>query len=52
MGGIYDVVVEMGFGASLHISSFIKTGSGIQKLIGGIYKHTDTQRNIVTQTAW
>jgi hypothetical protein len=27
--------VEMGSGAMIYISSFIKTGSGIQKLIGG-----------------
>jgi hypothetical protein len=34
--------VEMGSGAMTYISSFIKTGSGIQKFIGGIYRHTDS----------
>jgi hypothetical protein len=33
--------VEMGSGAMVYIPSFIKTASGIQKLIGGIYRHTD-----------
>jgi hypothetical protein len=32
--------VEMGSGAVIYIPSFIKIGSGIQKLIGGIYRHT------------
>jgi hypothetical protein len=30
-------------GAMIYIPSFIKIGSGIQKLIGGIHRHTDTQ---------
>jgi hypothetical protein len=34
--------VEMGSGAMIYIPSFIKTGSGIQKLIGGIHRHTDS----------
>jgi hypothetical protein len=36
--------VEMGSGAMIYIPSFIKIGSGIQKLIGGggIYRHTDS----------
>jgi hypothetical protein len=34
MGGIYEVAVEMGPGATICIQSFIKIGSGIQKLIG------------------
>jgi hypothetical protein len=33
--------VEMGSGAIIYIPSFIKIGSGIQKLIGGIHGHTD-----------
>jgi hypothetical protein len=33
--------VEMGSGAMIYIPSFIMTGSGIQKLMGGDY--TDTQ---------
>jgi hypothetical protein len=32
MRGIYNLAVEMGSGA---VPSFIKIGSGIQKLIGG-----------------
>jgi hypothetical protein len=35
MGGIYVVAVEMGSGAMLYIPSFMKIGSGIQKLMGG-----------------
>jgi hypothetical protein len=34
--------VEMGSGAMIYIPSFIKSGSGIQKLIGGIHRHTDS----------
>jgi hypothetical protein len=33
--------VQMASGAIIYIPSFIKTGSGIQKLIGGIHRHTD-----------
>jgi hypothetical protein len=33
--------VEIGSGAMIYIPSFIKTGSGIQKLMGGIHRHTD-----------
>jgi hypothetical protein len=35
-------VVEVGSVAMLHIPSFIKSGSGIQKLIRGIYRHTNS----------
>jgi hypothetical protein len=34
--------VEMGSGAMIHIPSFITIGSGIQKLIGGTHRHTDS----------
>jgi hypothetical protein len=34
--------VEMGSVAMIHILSFIKIGSGVQKLIRGIYRHTDS----------
>jgi hypothetical protein len=37
-----NYAVEMGPGAMIHTSSFITTGSGIQKLLGGD-THTDTQ---------
>jgi hypothetical protein len=42
-------VVEMGSGAMIYIQSFIKTGSGIQKLMGGggrrmhMQTHTDSK---------
>jgi hypothetical protein len=34
--------VEMGSGAMIHISDFIKIVSAIQKLIGRIHRHTDS----------
>jgi hypothetical protein len=34
--------VEMGSGAMIYIPNFIKIGSGIQKLIGGIDTQTHT----------
>jgi hypothetical protein len=34
--------VEMGLGTMRYILSFIKIGSAIQKLIGGIHRHTDS----------
>jgi hypothetical protein len=34
--------VEMGSGAMIYIPSFLKIGSGIQKLIGEIHRHTDS----------
>jgi hypothetical protein len=41
MEGIYEVSLEMSSGAMIYIPSFIKVGSGIQKLIAGIYRRTD-----------
>jgi hypothetical protein len=35
MGAIYEVRAEMGSGAMIYIPSFIKIGSGNQKLIAG-----------------
>jgi hypothetical protein len=35
--------VEMGSGAMIHIPSFIKVSSGIQRLIRGMYRHTDSK---------
>jgi hypothetical protein len=32
--------VQMGSGATIYVPSFIKIGSGIRKLIGGIRRHT------------
>jgi hypothetical protein len=34
---------EMGSRAMIYIPSFIKIGSGIQKLMGGIHGHTDSK---------
>jgi hypothetical protein len=34
-------IIEMGSVAMIYIPSFIKIGSGIQKLIGGIHIHTE-----------
>jgi hypothetical protein len=40
MGGIFNSAVEMGSCAVIYVPSFIKIGSGVQKLTGGIHKHT------------
>jgi hypothetical protein len=37
--------VEMGSGAMIQIPSSIKIGSAIQRLIGGIHRHIDTQES-------
>jgi hypothetical protein len=34
--------IEMGSGVMIYILSLIKIGSGIQKLIGKIHRHTDS----------
>jgi hypothetical protein len=42
MGGVYQYTVEMGSDAIIYIPSSIKTGSAIEKLIGGgIHRHTE-----------
>jgi hypothetical protein len=40
----------MGPGAVIYVPSFIKTGSGIQKLIDGGYTHTHThtESNVIS----
>jgi hypothetical protein len=38
--GVMKYAVQMGSDAMIYIPSFIKTGSGIQTLIGGIHRHT------------
>jgi hypothetical protein len=43
MGGVFNYAFEMGSGAVIYVPSFIKIGSGIQKLIGGIHRHTDSK---------
>jgi hypothetical protein len=35
IGGIMKYTIKMGSGATIYIPSFVKTGSGIQKLILG-----------------
>jgi hypothetical protein len=34
----------MGSGAVINVPSFIKIGSGVQELIGGIHRHTHRQQ--------
>jgi hypothetical protein len=41
MGGFMEYTAEVGSGTIIvYIPSFIKIGSDIQKLIGGIHRHT------------
>jgi hypothetical protein len=40
--GLFNYAVEMGSGAVIYIPSFIEIGSGVQKLIGWIHRHTQT----------
>jgi hypothetical protein len=42
MGGFMKHAVEMDLCAMIYIPGFIKTGSGIQKLIRGIHRHTES----------
>jgi hypothetical protein len=47
MGVFMNYVVEMGLGAMIYIPSFIRIGSGIQKLIGRgmhVQPHRHTHR--------
>jgi hypothetical protein len=39
---------EMGSGAMIYIPSFMKIGSGIRKLIGGIHIQTHTDRKVIS----
>jgi hypothetical protein len=41
--GFFNYAVEMGSGAVIYVPSFIKIGSGIQKLIGG-----DTDSKVIS----
>jgi hypothetical protein len=38
----------MGSGAVIYVPSFIKIGSGVQKSIGGIQKHTHADSNVIS----
>jgi hypothetical protein len=40
--------VEMGSGAMIYIPSSIKTGSGIQKFIGGGGRSTDQHEDLIS----
>jgi uncharacterized RmlC-like cupin family protein len=40
--GFMKYAAEMGSGAMIYIPSFIMTGEGIQKLIKGNHRHTDS----------
>jgi hypothetical protein len=44
MEGFMKYAVETGSVAMIYIPSFIKSGSAIQKLIGGICRHTDRMK--------
>jgi hypothetical protein len=47
--GFFNQAVEMGSGAVIYVPSFIKIGSGIQKLIGGrVHRHTYTYSNVIS----
>jgi hypothetical protein len=37
--------IELGSGAMIYVLSFVNTGSGIQKLMCGINRHTDSMVN-------
>jgi hypothetical protein len=40
--------VEMGSGAMIYIPSFVKIGSGIQKLMGGGMEHRHTDSKVIS----
>jgi hypothetical protein len=42
MGGIFNWAVEMGSGAVIYVPSFIKIGSGLQKITGRLHRQTRT----------
>jgi hypothetical protein len=43
MRGFMKYAVKMSSGAMIYIPSFIKAGSGFQKLMVGIHRHTDSK---------
>jgi hypothetical protein len=43
-----NYAVEMTLGTMIYIPSFIKTGSGYQKLMGGIHTHTHMDRKVIS----
>jgi hypothetical protein len=38
----------MSSGAVICVPSFMKIGSGVQKLMGGIHRHTHTDSNVIS----
>jgi hypothetical protein len=44
---LFNQAVEMGSGAVIHVPSFMKIGSGVQKLIGG-YTDIHTDSNVIS----
>jgi hypothetical protein len=45
--GLIKYAVEMDSGAMIYIPNFIKIGSGIQMLMGGIHRHTRQQGDLI-----
>jgi hypothetical protein len=39
--------VDIGSGAMIYIPSSMKIGSGIQKLMGGMHRHRDTDSMVI-----
>jgi hypothetical protein len=50
MGGIYEVHHPDGLGCHMYdyVPSFMKTGPGVQKLTGGIHRHTERRSHMPT----
>jgi hypothetical protein len=42
---LFNWTVEMGSGAVMYVPYFMKIGSGVQKLIRGIHRHTHRQQH-------
>jgi hypothetical protein len=49
MGNTYGKAVEMGSGATIYIAFFIKTGSSIQKWIGGDTQPHSQHGDLISQ---
>jgi hypothetical protein len=45
---LFNYASEMGSGAVIYVPSFIKIGSGIQKLMGGADTDTHTDSNVIS----
>jgi predicted metalloprotease len=46
--GFFNKAIEMGSGAVIYVPSFMKIGSGIQKLIGRDTQITHTDSNVIS----